>query len=379
MSEVETESGTVTFVGGRAESQTTEGEGSGTPDAERAAAIAAVKEALKGEAAKAGESAAKEAKAAREQDPLRPRGDTTRDANGKFVAKPADPDGAPEKPIKNESEEDATALKRVLQERKQIAATKAAQQAEFTRQQQQLQAYERHLAQQRAEIERDRKRYEVIKTDPVRAFRENGWDPESVILDLARDGTPEGQAMRAQRELQAQLKEMQDWKAAQEAQRVEAQRQAEARAWDQRRAQIEQEFVTTALNEDKHPHLTAFYKGHEASLVAEGDSVADQYRALTGKEATSTEIAEYLEDRAAKWYKTMSSRSQAPSAAGQQNRPVVTQGRPTQGSATGRTLSADDSSERRSLGASFKDLDGDERLAAARDAVGAALRASTER
>ena len=378
MSEVETESGTVTFVGGRAESQTTEGEGSGTPDGERAAAIAAVKAALKGEAEKAGESAAKEAKAAREQDPLRPRGDTTRDANGKFVAKPATPDGEPEKP-KNESDEDATALKRVLQERKQIAATKAAQQAEFTKMQQQLQAYERHLQQQRAEIERDRKRYEVIKTDPVRAFRENGWDPESVILDLARDGTPEGQAMRQQRELQAQLKEMQDWKAAQEAQRLEAQRQAEARAWDQRRAQIEQEFVSTALNEERHPHLSAFYKGHEASLVAEGDSVADQYRALTGKEATSTEIAEYLEERAAKWYKTMSSRSQAPSAAGQQNRPVVTQGRPTQGSATGRTLSADDSSERRSLGASFKDLDGDERLAAAREAVGAALRSSGER
>jgi hypothetical protein len=378
MSEVETESGTVTFVNGRAESQTTEGEGSGTPEGERAAAIAAVKEALKGEAAKAGEDAAKEARSAREQDPLRPRGDTTRDANGKFVAKPADPD-AHEKPIKNDADEDATALKRVLQERKQIAATKAAQQAEFSKMQQQLQAYERHLQQQRAEIERDRKRYEVIKTDPVRAFRENGWDPESVILDLARDGTPEGQAMRQQRELQAQLKEMQDWKAAQEAQRVEAQRQHEARQWDQRRAQIEQEFVSTALNEDKHPHLTAFYKGHEASLVAEGDSVADQYRALTGKEATSTEIAEYLEDRAAKWYKTMSSRSQAPSAAGQQNRPVVTQGRPTQGSATGRTLSADDSSERRSLGASFKDLDGDERLAAAREAVGAALRSSGER
>ncbi len=378
MSEVETESGTVTFVNGRAESQTTEGEGSGTPEGERAAAIAAVKEALKGEAAKAGESAAKEARAAREQDPLRPRGDTTRDANGKFVAKAAEPDVEPAKP-KNEADEDAVSLKRVLQERKQIAATKAAQQVEFTKQQQQLQAYERHLQQQRAEIERDRKRYEVIKTDPVRAFRENGWDPESVILDLARDGTPEGAAARQQREFQAQLKEMQDWKLAQEQQRQEAQRQHEARQWDQRRAQVEQEFVSTALNEERHPHLASFYKGHEASLVAEGDSVADQYRALTGKEATSSEIAEYLEERAAKWYKTMSSRSQAPSAAGQQNRQAVTQGRPTQGSATGRTLSADDSSERRSLGASFKDLDGDERLAAAREAVGAALRSSGER
>ena len=372
MSEVETESGTVTYVNGRVESQTTEGEGSGTPDGEREAAIAAVKAALKGEAAKAGESAAKEAKEAREQDPLRPRSDTTRDEAGKFTKTTEDAPKAP-------TDDDAASLKRVLQERKQIAANKAAQQSEFNKMHQQLQAYERSLQQQRAEIDRDRKRYETIKTDPVRAFRENGWDPEAVILDLARDGTPEGVAARQQREFQSQLKEMQDWKLQQEQSRQEATRQAESRAWDARRAQVEQEFVGTALNEEKHPHLSSFYSGHEASLVAEGDSVADQYRALTGKEATSSEIAEYLEERAAKWYKTMSSKSQALVAGGQQTRPPVTQGRPTQGSATGRTLSADDSSERRSLGASFKDLDGDERLAAAREAVGAALRASSER
>lgn len=120
MSEVETESGVVTFVNGRAESQTTEGEGSGIPTDEREAAVAAVKAALKGEAKRLGETAAKEAKHADEQDPLRPRSNTDRDADGKFVSAGKDV----EEPVKDESKEDAESLKRVLRERKQIAAQK---------------------------------------------------------------------------------------------------------------------------------------------------------------------------------------------------------------------------------------------------------------
>ncbi len=370
----------VTFVNGIAAEQQTEGEGSGIPIDEREAAVAAVKAALKEEAKKAGESSAKEAKESREQDPLRPRKSVERDVDGKFVAKAEDGKEASKEPPKEDAEEESKALKRALQERKQIASAKASQQAEFAKQAQQLQNFHAQLQQQKAELERDRQRLAKLRSDPAGAIRDNGWDPETFILDLAQEGTPEGQARRQQRELQQQLAEMKAWKEAQETQRAENERLQHMHQLNQRRAQVEQHFVGLALDEGKHPHLSAFYQGHEASLVAEGDSIADQYRNLTGKEATFEDIAEYLEERAAKWYKTMNEKTQSGASQRSQkaSAPSV-KGRPTQGSATGRTLSPEDSSERRSLGANLKDLDGDERLATAREAVAVAIRASGER
>src|SRR4051812_14567751 len=123
----------VTFVNGHAESQTTEGE-SATPPDERAAAIAAVKAAIKSE----GESAAKEAKESVEQDPLRPRDNVDRDASGKFVAK-----DEKKEPV---VEEDEHALKRVLRERKQIAERKAQQDQEWNQRAHQLRQFEAQLA-----------------------------------------------------------------------------------------------------------------------------------------------------------------------------------------------------------------------------------------
>lgn len=394
MSTEASDTGTVTFVNGHAESQTTEGEGSGIAGDEREAAVAAVKAALKDEAKKAGESAAKEAKKSDDQDPLRPRESTERDASGKFVKtgkEPGEP-GAKTVVAKDDSDDDAVSLKRALTERKTLAAAKATQQAEYQRQAAQLQNFQRQLQAQQAEIERDKARLAQLRKDPIRAIRENGWDPEAFILDIARDGTPEGQAAREARELREQLQEMRDWKAAQEKARTDAEEANRSQRQNQHRATVEQSFVAHALDEASYPHIASFYKGHEASLVAEGDSVADQYRAATeirdpntgrliqaGKEATAKDIAEYLEERHANWYKSRSGTQSSGQTAKQTSAAVVTKGRPTQGSATGRTLSPEDTSERRSLGTSFKDLDGDERLAAAREAVGAAMRrASSE-
>ncbi len=142
------------------------------------------------------------------------------------------------------------------------------------------------------------------------------------------------------------------------------------------RQHVEREFLKTAFESktpdgtDLHPHLSSFYKGHEVGLLAEADVVAEQYRSVTGKEASFQEITEYLEERAAKWYKSMS---------GAQVVPTVT-GKPTQGSVTGKkSLSPAGSSERRSLGNALKDLDGDERLEAAKEAVRSAIHHSGER
>ncbi len=366
----------VTFVQGRAESQQTEGEGSGMPTDEREAAVAAVKAALKGEAKKAGEDAAKEASRADEQEPLRPRTSTERDENGKFIK--SGKEEAQAKPKSEEDADDGESLKRVLKERKQMAAQKQAIQQENQKVQNQLLAFQRQLQQQQQELERDRERLALLRKDPARAIRENGWDPENFILDLAQEGTPEGKAARERREWAEQMKEMRDWKAEQERKRQEYAENQKIQARQQHRSSVENKFVSLAMDAEKHPNLASFYDGHTAGivgLIAEGDAVADQYRELTGKEATVDEIVEYLEERKANWYK---SRSGAGSTGSQQAQATVTKGRPTPGSATGRTLSSEDSSERRSLGKSFSDLDGDERLAAAREAVGAALRSSGE-
>lgn len=361
----ETGESEVTFVGGIATEQTTEGEHS-APDDERAAAKEAVRKAIKAEAAEEGKKAAKEAKTSSDNEPLRPRDNTDRDADGKFKKTEAKPEPS--------DEDDKNSLKRLLSERKQIAAQKDHVRQEFARQEQQLRQMKAQIEHEARQVQQERQRLAMLRKDPARAIRENGWDPESFILDIAQDGTPEGQAARRQREHAAQVEEIRQWRADMERQKQEdAQRQEHARH-QANRTSVESKFASLASDGEKHPHLSALLETGEhglVGLIAEGDAVADRYRELTGKEATMEDIVEYLEEYKAKWYNNVSKR-------GQQNQAPVTKGRPTQGSGTGRTLSPEGSSERRSLGTSIKDLDGDERLAAAREAVGAALRASGE-
>lgn len=386
-------SGDVTFVNGVAAEQQTDGE-TQQPADEREAAIKAVREALKGEAKKAGETAAKEAKEADEQEPLRARESVERGPDGKFLPKeekaaPKDAKDAKDgkdKPTKDKGEAEDTdeSLKKVLKDRKANAYYKAKQTEELAQQAAQMRQAQQELARERQQLERDRQQLAMLRKDPVRAIRDNGWDPESFILDLAQEGTPEGQARRQQRQQAEELAEMKAWRKAQEDKVLNERRQFEQQKAVNYRQLIEKEFLRTAFEsktdqgEEKHPYLSSFYKGHEEGLLAEADVIAEKYRQLTGKEASFEDIAEYLEDRAVTWYKNRSTASFVPQA-GQQIRPQVPQGRSTQGSVTGSTLSPNDSGERRSLGPSLKDLDGEERLATAREAVAAAIRLSGER
>lgn len=381
--------GEVTYVGGRAVEQATEGdthEGTDHGD-ELAAAKAAVKVALEEE----GKKAAKEAKSALDKDPLQK---AARGADGKFK-----PDGDPAeleveaakaklakelekaepKARKSEEDEDASALRKALNERKEAAKYKAEAAAEVEKARNEARQFYQQLQQEKAELAREKARLEILRKDPIRAIKENGWDPEEFILDIANDGTPEGQAKRAQRELQSQIAELRQWKQEQAEAAVKAQERAAEHAKAQQRRNVEQTFLNTAATRKddgshKNTHLVSMYKDDPEGLIIQADLVADKYRRATGQEATFQEIAEYLEERAAKWYKSMSSGS-APQVGA-----PVTQGKPTQGSATGkRSLSPNGSSERRSLGVKLEDLDGDERRSAAMDAVRAALHASGER
>ncbi len=359
--------GEVTYVGGKAVEQTTSGE---TPDGDHGDELAAAKAAVKIALQQEGKNAAKEAKEARAKDPLIPR---DRGPDGKFLPTEAE---AAEARKAAEPDADASALRKALQERKETVRFKEEAKAEVEKMREETRQFYRQLQAEKQQMAAERQKFELLRKDPIRAIRENGWDPEEFILDIANDGTPEGQARRQQRELQSQLKEIQDWKR-QQAEAAETQRREQEHHQRKNfRQQVEREFLGTAFQKTQdgnaaNPHLASFYKGHEVGLLAEADVVAEQYRNATGKEASFSEITEYLEERAARWYKSMSGAQAAPS---------VSQGRPTPGSATGkRSLSPNGSSERRSLGNTLKDLDGDERLEAAKIAVRAAINASGER
>jgi hypothetical protein len=366
----------VTFVAGQPVEQTTEGAGSGIADGERSAAVAAVREALQ----KVGEESAKEA--ASVKNPMKPEGMVTeeeekaaakaksdRDDKGRFLPKqtPVEPTA--------EEDDDAPSLKKVLQNRQAVAHNKKAQADEAQRAMAELSQLRQQIAREQQYIAQERARLERLRSDPVQAIRDNGWDPEEFIMTLAREGTPEGAEARRQRELQAQIQEMKSWKEQQEARAREQQQQYEAQKKQHYRQVVEREFIKTAMDDSFAPNVASFYKGKEALLVAQGDAIAEQYRALTGKEATFPDIVEYLEEQLTGWYKGRvgSQQAQTTPIANALGTPVAVS--PTTG-VTGRTLNPAATTERRTLGTVLKDLDGDERIEAAREAVSAALRAA---
>jgi len=366
----------VTYVGGQAVEQHEAAE-TQMPGEDRDAAIAAVKEALEAE----GKKAAEAAKEADENDIHKPKG-MKKDGpppkdpkTGKFLPRDGqDAAGTKENPEDSENIDPDTAnVKQVLKARQKIAAQKQKQQQEYQQQQQELQRQYYQIQQMAAKVERDRQLVEQLKKDPVRAVREAGWDPEEFIMSLAKEGTEEGKMARLLREQNQRLDEMNRWKEEQARAAQEAQERAQYQQMVQYRQQMERQFLGHVASEENFPHINTFYNGREHSLIAEADMVAAQYRELTGKEASLEDIAEYIEEvlaeRAGKWYdKTKSSKVNAPSNAG----------KPARG-ATGKTLTNSDASDRRSVGKDISELDGDERLEAARTAVRAALaHSSTE-
>lgn len=363
-------------------------------------ALAAVREAIKG----AADESKASAKKASEQDPYKPAGakggkdkeseeqeivgkspvskkpakhgeeTPERGPDGKFLprdgSKPKDEDGD-----EDASEEEGTSLKKLLKHREQAAAGKKEVQDRYAKERAELEAQTRkiqetwqQLQQEQARIERERQRFDRLRKDPASAIREVGWEPEQFIIDLARDGTPEGQMARQQRELQQQLQEMRQWKQQQEQAYQEAQQRAQ---WEQQvsyRQHIEKTFLEDALHEDNRPHTAALYKGREHALLAYADKIAAEYRELSGgKEASLKEVADFIEeelaDRLNGWYERKSGTKVA----------ATQQAKPGKGS-KGKSLTPEASSERRSLGRKgLKDLDEEERIAAARASVAAAL------
>jgi hypothetical protein len=348
---VEVSDGDVSFVGGRAVEQQTSGE---TPDGahgdELVAAKAAVKAAL---------------------------------AGAKTTYAPAETDGTSESTVSMEDSDadaDRTALQRALKERKELAKYKSYAAKELESSRDEARKVYQELQREKQELANERKRMELLRKDPIRAIKENGWDAESFILDIASDGTPEGNAKRQQKELIERLERTEAWQKQQSellrAQQESAQQQERAKF----RQDVERQFLATAgaRAEDgshKNVHLVSMYKDDPSALIVQADLVANRYREATGEEASFADITEYLEEQASRWYKSISKAKTVP-----QSGAVVTKGSPPQAGLAGKkSLSPDGSSERRTLGVTTADLDGEERREAAMAAVRAALHASGQR
>lgn len=375
------ESPQVTFVAGKAVSQD-EGLDSNLETDEREAAKAAVRKAIQ----EAGESSAADAKSDRAKDPFKPAvGSPERGPDGKFLPKDEKP--APKsdgKPGKSDEEPDLdptkASVKELLKARERVAQLKKSATDEISQErarfEQERQAFQREMAQLRAEAQqlaRERQAIHALKNDPARAIRELGLNPEEYILQLAQEGTPEGQAARKQREIDAQLAEIKAWREAQQKQAEQAAYQAQVQQIAQFREQAVQQFTALGTNEEKYPHTATFFKGNERALVAWGDMAAEEYRHLSGgKEGSYEDILDYIEDqlaeRANSWYTKRGTQKVEPS------QPKVQPAK-----SKGVSLSPDMSGERRALEPkNLQDLDGDERLAAAKEAVAIALAASRQ-
>lgn len=382
----------VVFVGGKAVEQH-EAVENDNPNDNREEAMKAVREAIRGSAEEAKEGTKK----VKNQDPYKPEGakkapkedsdGPERGPDGKFLPKGSSGASKPAQDDVSDDGEDedvdprTSPLKSILKQRDKVAAKHKELQAqnqelarareELQAQQRQFQEYMQQLQAEQYRIAQEKARFERMRKDPASVARELGYDPEQFILDLAQDGTPEGQMKRQLREMQRQQEELARFKEDFIRQQQEQQAWAEEQKVRQYRGHIERTFLTQAMNEEKHPAIASMYKGRERALLAEGDLIAAEFRELSGgREASLEEILEFLEEdlasRAGSWYSSRSGNKSTPTE-------KVPVSKPKQGS-KGKSLSPEASSERRALGKkALKDLDEEERLAAAKESVGLAL------
>lgn len=267
---------------------------------------------------------------------------------------------------KPDSDEDAQAVKRVLKNRAKIAKEKAAA-AEEQRQ------WQTRLAQERAEIEHARRQIQEqaaylqrLKSNPVEAVQQAGWDPEQFILDLAQSGTPEGKQAAQLRQMQEQLQQQKAWQENLVRQQQEQFRRAQEHQALQFRDSIEKQYLGRAMDAKLSPHTAAFYKGREAELISAGDIIAAQYRELTGKEAEVSDIAEYIEEqlaeRAKGWYEQLRKEEAAKQELADQEEPEEAP-EPPQGAKrrnASKTLTPGSGGERRALQKDLSGLDDEE-------------------
>lgn len=215
---------------------------------------------------------------------------------------------------------------------------------------------------------------QALRHDPASALRMAGLNPEEFILDLAREGTPEGAAAKQQRELNQKLKQIEDWKKEQEEAREKQRQEAYEAERNAFRAKVESDFVSKANSYSNVSKALEYGLIPKSALIAEGDRIADMYREATGDEASLEDLLEYLDNQisAAIGKFTGPAKPTVPDTRAKTSQK-------TGQSPAGRSLSLDDAGERRALSRETVTADEDERREAARQAVRAVMERSKQK
>jgi hypothetical protein len=209
-----------------------------------------------------------------------------------------------------------------------------------------------------------------LKTKPLDAIKEIGWDREQLVNEVSREGTPEYQMMKrleARAEAaEAKLKEFDDkWGAAEK-----RNQEAEVRAQHAAIAQTEQKFLAT-VSLDSAPALRKLYD--DAEIIQKGHAAAKRLRDETGQSATLEEIRDHLEYHARKRLEKLSDHETGSTARGHETGPSKSA---TKQQANGtRTLNGKGQSERRATPKSFREARSpEEETALLREVAAAAMK-----
>lgn len=145
----------------------------------------------------------------------------------------------------------------------------------------------------RAETESERQRILKLRSDPMGAIRELGWDPNDLVTNVARQGTPEWQELqRFQTELSkrdSELAELRQYMQQQKQRDEQLQQHYRQQQEQAVRANVEKQFFDLIA---PHPELTEVWSPEE--LVMKGDRIADLAFEKTGKYPPLEEIRDRL-------------------------------------------------------------------------------------
>lgn len=279
-----------------------------------------------------------------------------------------------------------SSVKQLLKNREKVANLKRQVADEGQQLQQQLQAQQQEfqrqqweLRKQQEDFQRQQQEWLNLRNDPARAVQAAGLDPKEFIYQLAQDGTPEGQQARLNRELKERLDRMDQERRQYEQQMRYYAEQQRMQQIAQMRSQVENEFFTHANDSTKYPFASKFNQGPlKRILSAWGDITAQEFRNLTGREADFPDMLDYINDSLAEmfeaWYQErVKSAKPVPLQEEKDSDDEVKE------RSAGKSLSPNASSDRRSVKNKDEDLDEEERKAAARRAVKAALRANKDK
>lgn len=247
------------------------------------------------------------------------------------------------------ADEDLPALEKILKTREK------AREEQVRGKQEAEKAREQILAEARAEQQRlidegkravdEYKRSELLKlkSKPLEAIGEIGWNREQLVEEIATAGTPQYQMLkRLEARAEAAEKKLSDfdsrWADAQkrndEAQKSYAQ---------QVRQQVERDFLGITT-EALAPHLRMLHD--DADILRLAHATADRLRAEAGHEATKEEIRDYLEHQAKA--RVAKIRGIQPQPSGTKSAPAAaSKGTEKKPAAAPRMISAASQSERR--------------------------------